>query len=82
MKSKRTLICNATQLWNQTIIYIYGLNRIERLRLAWFYNRSKDKTFDINSLDIYVVEEMEKTKNPTQNSDPLKVRDAFNGINK
>lgn len=82
MKSKTTLICNGTQLWNQTIIYFYGLNRIERLRLAWFYYKSKDKTFNINSLDIYVVEELKKTRNPTRNSDPLKVRDAFNGINK
>jgi hypothetical protein len=82
MKSKTTLICNGTQLWKQTIIYFYGLNRIERLKLAWFYNKSNDKTFNINLIDIYVVEKMKKTRNPIRNSDPLKVRDAFNGINK
>jgi hypothetical protein len=82
MKSKTTLICNGTQLWKQTIIYFYGLNRIERLKLARFYNKSNDKTFNINLIDIYVVEKMKKTRNPIRNSDPLKVRDAFNGINK
>jgi hypothetical protein len=82
MKSKTTLICNGTQLWKQTIIYFYGLNRIERLKLARFYNKSNDKTININLIDIYVVEKMKKTRNPIRNSDPLKVRDAFNGINK